>query len=322
MAVQQIMTQMGLRYRLYREMEPTARDKRGLSPFNLFIVILVLLSFLSLALETEPTLGEGWARAIDIFNVVIILVFAVEYLMRLWVAGENPRYRGLSGRVRYIFSGYALADLVAFLPELLWILLAPDGANEQVVMILRVLRLARLAKIARFIPAFDVLGATVRRAGTQLLTTLAMALALVYVSAVALYFAEGVGGEQQESFASIPRAIWWAVVTLTTVGYGDVYPVTPLGQVFAAMIAIAGVGVVALPAGVFASAFSTELHTRAEARLKQREEALETRMDKVEARQDAEAAKTARASFLQPPAHPSPGRSVHSPAPAGPYSPR
>jgi len=278
-----IMTQMGLRKRLYTQMEPTAREKTGLSPFNLFIVILVLLSFLALALETEPTMGDGWMRAIDVFNVAIIIIFALEYLLRLWVAGENPEYRGVRGRVRYVCSGYALADLVAFLPELLWILLAPDDASAQIVMVLRVLRLARLAKISRFIPAFDVLGATLSRAGQQLFTTLAMAMALVYISAVLLYFVEGVGGQQQESFASIPRAIWWAIATLTTVGYGDVYPVTPLGRFFASVIAIAGIGMVALPAGVFASAFSDEIRERENAKQERRERALERRVARIEA---------------------------------------
>lgn len=283
MAMHHIMTQMGLRKRLYTQMEPTAREKTGLSPFNLFIVILVLLSFLALALETEPTMGEAWMRAIDVFNVAIIIIFALEYLLRLWVAGENPEYRGLRGRVRYVCSGYALADLVAFLPELLWILLAPDDASTQIVMVLRVLRLARLAKISRFIPAFDVLGATLARAGQQLFTTLAMAMALVYISAVLLYFVEGVGGQQQENFASIPRAIWWAIATLTTVGYGDVYPVTPLGRFFASVIAIAGIGMVALPAGVFASAFSDEIRERENAKQARRERALERRVARIEA---------------------------------------
>ncbi len=283
MAMHHIMTQMGLRKRLYTQLEPTAREKTGLSPFNLFIVILVLLSFLALALETEPTMGADWMRAIDVFNVAIIIIFALEYLLRLWVAGENPEYRGVRGRVRYICSGYALADLVAFLPELLWILLAPDDASAQIVMVLRVLRLARLAKISRFIPAFDVLGATLSRAGQQLFTTLALAMALVYISAVLLYFVEGVAGQQQESFASIPRAIWWAIATLTTVGYGDVYPVTPLGRLFASVIAIAGIGMVALPAGVFASAFSDEIRERENAKQERRERALERRVARIEA---------------------------------------
>ncbi|MEH6411475.1 MAG: ion transporter, partial [Hyphomonas sp.] len=171
----------------------------------------------------------------------------------------------------YMTRFHSIADLLAFLPEMIVLIL---GGGMPLVA-LRVFRLFRLIKLARFVPAFDVLGAAVQRAGSQLLTTLALALALVYVSAVALYFIEGVGGKQQEMFQSIPRAIWWAIATLTTVGYGDVYPVTPLGRIFASVIALAGIGVVALPAGVFASAFSDELRERELAKLRDRVEEIE-----------------------------------------------
>ena len=261
MVVQQLMVQKGLRYRLYQEMEPEAR-LRGISLTNLAVVTLVLLSFLFLALETEPTLNTRpeWQAAFRAFNIFVVAAFAVEYLLRLLVAGLDPRYAGISGRLHYMVRFFAIADLLAFLPELIVMAL---GLGIPLIA-LRVLRLFRLIKIARFVPAFDIFGAAVRRAGAQLLTALAMALMLVYVSAVALYFVEGVGGEHQDGFASIPRAIWWAIATLTTVGYGDVYPVTPLGRMFASVIAIAGIGVVALPAGVFASAFSDELRERQE----------------------------------------------------------
>ncbi|HCJ17220.1 MAG TPA: cation transporter, partial [Hyphomonas sp.] len=163
---------------------------------------------------------------------------------------------------------YSIADLLAFLPEL--IVMVVGGGIPLIA--LRVFRLFRLIKIARFVPAFDVLGAAMKRAGTQLLTTLAMALALVYVAAVLLYFIEGVG-QGREEFGSIPRAIWWSIATLTTVGYGDIYPVTTLGRIAASVIAIAGIGVVALPAGVFASAFSDELRERQLQKLQDRVEA-------------------------------------------------
>jgi voltage-gated potassium channel len=276
MVTQHVVTRIGLRNKLYGQLEPDAHNKLGLSLLNSLIIALVLISFLALALETEETIGPAWRVAIDWVNVAIVVIFALEYLIRVWVAGEDPRYRGLSGRLRYMMTPYAITDLIAFLPELLWIVLTPAGVGDDVLIVLRVLRLARLVKLARFVPAFDVLGATVARAGTQLLTTLAMALALVYVSAVALYFVEGVGGAQQEGFASIPRSLWWAIVTLTTVGYGDVYPVTALGRIFAALISLAGIGVVALPAGVFASAFSDELREREIKRLKDRVEEAET----------------------------------------------
>jgi voltage-gated potassium channel len=252
---------MGVKQWLYQQLVPEARAS-GISPLNLVIVALVLLSFLFLALETEPVLYNepNWARLFAVFNVTVVSVFAVEYVARLWVAGVDPRYAGLGGRVKYATQFYPIADLLAFLPELIVMLMGGGGA----LLVLRVLRLARLVKIARFIPAFDALGAALRRSSSQLLTSLAVALTLVYVAAVLLYFVEGVGGEQREQFASIPRAIWWAVATLTTVGYGDVYPVTPLGRFCAAIISIAGIGVVALPAGVFASAFSDEIKERRE----------------------------------------------------------
>ncbi|MEL6781869.1 MAG: ion transporter [Pseudomonadota bacterium] len=258
---------MGARAAAYRHLEPTARTEPGLSAFNLVIVALVLASFLVFAMETEPSLPPEWSGFIEGFNVFILIVFAIEYGLRLWAAGEDPRYRGVAGRLRYMATPYAIADLVAFLPELMWMLAAPAGSNDQILMILRVLRLARLVKLARFVPAFDVLGAAMQRAGSQLLTTLAVAMALVYISAVLLYFIEGVG-QGREEFGSIPRAIWWAIATLTTVGYGDIYPVTVLGRIAASIIALAGIGVVALPAGVFASAFTDELRERELAKLK------------------------------------------------------
>ena len=286
MVTQHVVTGVGLRSKLYSQLESGAQNKTGLSVLNSFIIGLVLLSFLALALETEETIGPAWRQGIDHLNLFIVVVFAIEYAVRLWVAGEDPRYRGIKGRLRYMMTPYAITDLIAFLPELLWIIFTPAGVGDDVLIVLRVLRLARLVKLARFVPAFDVLGATVARAGTQLLTTLAMALALVYVSAVALYFIEGVGGQQQEGFSSIPRALWWAIVTLTTVGYGDVYPVTALGRIFAAIISLAGIGVVALPAGVFASAFSDELREREIKKLQERVDEVESEVDELEAERD------------------------------------
>lgn len=260
MVAQQVAVQAGLKYKLYLEMEPHARSRPGLSITNTVIVLVVLLSFLLFALETEPTITGEIRRWFPILNLAVLAAFAIEYVVRLWVVGFDGRHGGVIGRLRYAFSVFALADLAAFLPELLWLTL-PHGGNPEMLMFLRVLRLVRLLKIARFSPAFAILGAAFRRASSQLLTALALALALVFVSAVTLYFIEGVG-QGRSQFASIPRAIWWAVATLTTVGYGDVYPVTAWGKIAAAIIAFAGVGVVALPTGIFASAFSEELRER------------------------------------------------------------
>lgn len=245
--------------RLYRLLEPEAWGKPGLSPLNGLLVMLVVFSFITLAIETEPTVPAPVLAALSQVNIGIISIFALEYVARVWVAGEDPRYRGFAGRLRYMGSFYALADLMAFLPEA--ILIAQGGhMSGQQVAFLKALRLLRLFKIARYVPAFDVFLAAIRRSWSQLGVALALALVFVYVGALLLYFVEGT--LDPENFGSIPRAIWWAVVTLTTVGYGDVYPHSAPGRLAAMMISLAGIGIVALPAGILASAFSDELRDR------------------------------------------------------------
>lgn len=254
-------TEHRLRRKLYLQLDPEAREKPGLSALNIAIILLVLGSFIILAIETEPTISPELRQIIMWLNIGVLLIFTFEYIIRVWSEGEDPRFRGLLGRFRYMVRPFALADLIAFLPELIWVIFFAATDNAEALMWLKVGRLARLLKIARFMPAFSVLWDTLKRSGGQLLTSLALAMSLVYISALALYFIEGIG-EGREEFASIPRAIWWATATLTTVGYGDVFPITPLGKIAAGVIAIAGIGVVALPAGIFASAFADELRER------------------------------------------------------------
>jgi len=266
-----------LRKRIFDALEPDGR-RRGISLVSLMLVTLVLVSFVMMALETEATRSDttmppGSALLISDINTVIVLLFAFEYFVRIWAVGENPLYRGLSGRWRYMTTPLALADLAAFLPELVLTVFIAD-ANGSTMAALRVLRLFRLFKLARYVPAFGIVGAAVRRAGPPLLASLAVAAAQVFIAALILYFVEGaqpVPGhpEQAERFGSVVRAMWWSVVTLTTVGYGDVYPVTVLGRFAAALVALAGIGIVALPTGIFASAFAEEFRERHEARQKE-----------------------------------------------------
>jgi voltage-gated potassium channel len=266
--VEQMTVKRSLRARLYRKLE-MGRDGEGhLSWISRILVVLVIVSLIMLALETEPTVVGRDRAMLRSANLLIVLIFAVEYLSRLWVAGEVPQYRGFVGRLRYMFSFYAIADLLAFLPELLLMIFAGDMIDPHFLTILKALRLFRLFKLARYIPAFKVLGEALQRASSQLFTSLFLALALVYISAIILYLIEGKG--QPEAFGSIPRAIWWAIATLTTVGYGDVYPITPLGRMAASIIAVAGIGVVALPAGVFASSFSDIIREKSEKKAEER----------------------------------------------------
>lgn len=268
-----VIPRSSFRARLYLDLE-TFDDDGALSWANYTIIWLTLLSFALLAVETELAAqarmaGEnllapgfqrwpawlGWLAQVG--NPVVLGVFALEYGARLWSCGADPRYRGFKGRIKYASKLSSVTDFLAFGPELIVMFLPHEpGAG---LAALRMFRLLRLFKLARYMPAVDLIARAFQRAKPQLLVTLMFAGVLLFFSASMLYLIEGVGGDRLKEFGSIPRALWWAAVTLTTIGYGDVFPVTPIGKIAAAITALAGIAVVALPTGIFASAFTEEL---------------------------------------------------------------
>ncbi|OQW56847.1 MAG: hypothetical protein A4S17_13255 [Proteobacteria bacterium HN_bin10] len=238
----------------------------GINFFSATIIALVLLSLLSLALETEGVRADSGLDprllpVVQWINVVVVWVFAAEFALRFWSEGENPLHKGVGGRIRFLLQPVTVADVLAFLPELIAMVFFPDTTSA-LFPALRALRLFRLFKLARYVPAFAIVGAAVRRAWAPLMAALCVAAAQLYIAAMMLYLIEG--DSKPQAFGSIARAMWWAVVTLTTVGYGDVYPETTWGRVAAGLVALAGVGIVAMPTGILASAFAEEFRERHE----------------------------------------------------------
>lgn len=238
----------------------------GINFFSATIILLVIVSLFSLALETEAarvdTTLEPWVRGIVAqINLIVVWVFAAEFALRFWSEGENPAHKGVVGRLRFLARPITIADVLAFLPELIVILFYPQAAGGWLAA-LRALRLFRLFKLARYVPAFAIVGSAVKRAWAPLLAALCVAAAQLYIAAMMLYFIEGEAKPQ--AFGSIIRSLWWAIVTLTTVGYGDVYPETAWGRVAAGIVALAGIGIVAMPTGILASAFAEEFRERHE----------------------------------------------------------
>jgi voltage-gated potassium channel len=238
----------------------------GLNFFSGTIIALVMVSLLSLALETEAAradtpLAPWLLPTTQAINTAIVFLFAIEFALRFWSEGENPRHKGFVGRLRFLTQFVTIADIVAFLPELVVMIFFPHLAGGWLAA-LRALRLFRLFKLARYVPAFAIVGAAVRRAWAPLMAALAVAAAQLYIAAMMLYFIEGTS--KPEAFGSITRALWWALVTLTTVGYGDVYPETALGRIAGGLVALAGIGIVAMPTGILASAFAEEFRERHE----------------------------------------------------------
>lgn len=238
-----------LRNKIFINLDPVSWPHSGLSPLNKIITLVVLICVISAILETEPIIAKPYATIFSILNDIFLYIFTVEYLFRLWVMGENSRYSGIKGRFLYIFSLPALIDLVTILP--FWF-----GAGSEI-LLLRTLRLLRILKLIR-IPSVQLALERLKKAiisrRMEFIICISFAMLLVLLAATTLYLFEG--SEQPDKFGSIPRSLWWGVATLTTVGYGDVYPVTVFGKIAAALYAIAGIGLIAMPTGVFAAAMA------------------------------------------------------------------
>lgn len=239
----------------------------GINFFSGMIILLVMISLASLAVETEAVRADtpfpAWLLGtVQWINTTITWIFAIEFGLRFWSEGENPAHKGVAGRMRFLTQFVTIADILAFLPELIVMLFFPHLAGGWLAA-MRAFRLFRLFKLARYVPAFAIVGAAVKRAGAPLMASLAVAAAQLYVAAMMLYFIEG--DTKPEAFGSITRALWWSMVTLTTVGYGDVYPETVIGRIAAGLVALTGIGIVALPTGILASSFAEEFRDRHEA---------------------------------------------------------
>jgi voltage-gated potassium channel len=237
----------GLRIRLSAAFDPEMRSEPGLSAANQLVIYGIVASVLVAVLETEPTLVSSMPSFFHIAHFTFFAAFSIEYCARLYAAPVNPKYRSA---LHYAATPAALVDLVVLLSFLLPYL----GLETALLRSLRAARLVRLARLGRYSKAMQLVVSAVAERRYELGLSFVIASALLLASSTGLYFVERAA--QPEDFGSIPRAMWWSVATLTTVGYGDIVPVTPLGRFFAALTAITGIGIIALPTGILAGAFS------------------------------------------------------------------
>ncbi|MBV8737257.1 MAG: ion transporter [Alphaproteobacteria bacterium] len=242
-----------LRQAVWRQVDPRAYERDGLSPTNRAVVWIVTISSILAILETEPTIESVAPRTFACLEWLLALLFLGEYVVRLWAEGENPRFRGIRGRIHYILTPAAIIDLIAFLPSLV-LPIVPGGSNFMLLRIFRLMRILRLAKLGRFSLAMCNLSQAVTDRREELCLSLMLATFVLVFSAAGMYLLEGENDPQ--TFESIPRAMWWSVCTLTTVGYGDTYPHTVFGKVLGGLTSIAGIGLIAMPTGILAAAFS------------------------------------------------------------------
>ncbi len=247
------------RLRIHQVLEP-ARPGDLLSRIaDIALVALVASNVLAVILESVASMALSYGAFFNWFETISVAIFSVEYGLRLWTAVEVQRLRSnspLIARLRYMASPLALLDLAAFLPYYLSMFFGID------LRFLRALRLLRLFKLARYSPALSLVGAVFAAEAKAFGIALSILVVVIIFASSGIYLAEQAA--QPEAFSSIPAAMWWSIATLTTVGYGDITPITTLGKLFGGCVMIAGIGMVALPAGLLASGFSEQIQRRRE----------------------------------------------------------
>jgi voltage-gated potassium channel len=245
---------MGIRRKIYGVLKISDRKGSLSWKFDVFLITIILLNVLVTILETVEEIYSNFSLLINVFNLFSVVFFTIEYLLRLWTVVENTHFRHpIAGRLKWVVSPLGIIDLMAFLPFYLPFV----GVDLRFVRILRIFRLFRIFRVAKYIKAIDVIRHVIRKRKEELLVSLVFVTFLLIISSCIIYYVEH--DAQPDTFSSIPATMWWSIATLTTVGYGDMYPVTPLGRFLGSIIAILGVGLFAIPTGILASGFSEEI---------------------------------------------------------------
>lgn len=216
--------------------------------FIKFIYVLIVLNVLTLILESYKELNDNYGLFFYSFEIFSVAIFTLEYIIRIWVSDKTKEDK--KERINFAFSTLGIIDLIAIIPFYLPFIFPFD---LRIVRILRLFRLLRIFKLSRYSKSLKTIQYIFKETKAELSITVFVTFVLMILSSTLMYYIEH--DAQPEKFASIGDAVWWAVATLTTVGYGDVYPVTALGKILSGIIALIGIGFVALPTGIISSAF-------------------------------------------------------------------
>ncbi|MCX7879965.1 MAG: ion transporter [Ignavibacteria bacterium] len=226
--------------------------------FDIFIVSLITLNTFAVILESVESIYEQYHVIFNGFEYFSITIFSIEYILRLWSCTVDPSHKHpIFGRLRFALKPLLIIDLIAILPFFLPLLLPFDLRTFRII---RLFRIFRILKLARYTEALKIFVKVLKEKKEELLLSMIIIfISSVIVSTVVYFFEKNV---QPHNFSNIPDALWWALITLTTVGYGDMYPLTLLGKFFATILALLGIALFALPAGIIASGFVDEIQKK------------------------------------------------------------
>ncbi len=244
-----------LRQFVYNVLQNDSYESRFSHFVDFFLIFLIIFNVMAVIAESVDSWYYPYQHYFQFFEDFSICIFSVEYFLRLWsIAEKNPNSKALKQRWQWIKSPNALIDLIAILPAIITLFGSVD------LRIMRILRLFRLLKLTRYFSSLKILLIVLKREQGSFQAVLFILMVMLITASTGIYLFEN--SAQPDEFESIPESMWWAVVTLTTVGYGDVTPITTGGKIFGAIITILGVGFAALPAGILASGLASELNQR------------------------------------------------------------
>ncbi len=253
-----------LRKQIHDTLEISLRQKNGIGfVINLFLTLIIFLNTIAIILHTVPEIKQNYDPYFLDFEVFSVIIFTIEYILRLWSCVENEQYKHpISGRFRFIFSAWGLIDLLAILPFFLSFFLT----DLAFIRILRLLRMLRLFRVSKYFHALRVIQRVLKEKQEELILSMVFIIFMLIISSSLVYYVEHEA--QPRAFSSIPQAMWWGVNTMTTVGYGDLHPITPFGKFLGGIIAILGVAIFALPTGILASGFAEQIREQGDKRKK------------------------------------------------------
>jgi len=247
-----------IKKRIFEIIEKGRPGDRASRLFDLFLVILIVLNVAAIVLASVHSIDQALHHLFRAFEVFSVVVFSIEYGLRVWTASLKVPARSRAGSMlRYVITPMAIVDLLAVLPFYVPFLLPVD---LRFLRILRLTRLLRLLKIQRYSESLQLIGKVLKEKKEELVVTIFVTFILIVFASTLMYYLES--DVQPDEFPNIITAFWWAIATLTTIGYGDVYPVTGWGRLLSGIIAVLGIGLVALPTGILSSGFVEELSNR------------------------------------------------------------
>jgi len=233
-------------------------DKHWDKIINIFIIVLIILNVVAVIVETIKSIHDQYRHFFYYFDLISVSIFTLEYVLRVWSSNHEEKYKhSLWGRLKYMVSAGALIDLIAILPFFLNIIFGFSIELREIRM-LRLLRVFRLFRLTAYMKSAHMITNVFKKRINELMLSLVLVIFLIIVASCAIYFAEHQHPVNQYKFTSIPATMWWAVVTLTTTGYGDMYPMTHIGKAMSMVLMLTGVAFFALPAGIITAGFLEE----------------------------------------------------------------